>query len=103
MPGNDIQLCGTVGILPGETAPSYNIQFFIPHEARVRLAVFNSKAALVRVLYDAVEPATLQGYFRIPPIPWNFTDNDGRRVPAGDYRVYFETEQFLSASDVVVE
>ena len=99
---NEIVLCGSIGLLPGETEASYNIQFFIPHEAAIRIAVFDSRAALVKVLFNALEPATLQGYFRTPPIPWNFTDANGKRVPAGDYRVYFESEQFLSTSDVAV-
>jgi len=101
-PSNDIQICGSIGVLAGQTEPSYNIQFFIPHEAAVRIAVFDSRAALVKVLFFALEPATLQGYFRTPPIPWDFRDKNGKRVPAGDYRVYFESEQFLSTSDVAV-
>ena len=102
-PANDIQICGSIGILPGNTEASYNIQFFIPHEAPVRIAVFDSRAALVKVLFFALEPATLQGYFRIPPIPWDFRDKNGKRVPSGHYRVYFESEQFLSTSDVEVK
>jgi len=102
-PGSDIQICGSIGVLAGNTEPSYNIQFFIPHEAVVRIAVFDSRAALVRVLFFELEPATLQGYFRTPPISWNFTDKNGKRVAAGDYRVYFESEQFLSTSDVAVQ
>jgi hypothetical protein len=101
-PSNDIQICGSIGVLAGQTEASYNIQFFIPHEAVVRIAVFDSRAALVKVLFFALEPATLQGYFRTPPIPWDFTDKNGKHVPAGDYRVYFQSEQFLSTSDVAV-
>ena len=101
--GNEIQLCASKGILAGESEASFNIQFSLPHEAHVRIAVFDSRAALVRVLLDGDEPATLPGYFRTPPVSWNFRDKDGRRVAAGDYRVYFETEQFLSTSDVEVE
>jgi hypothetical protein len=103
VPGTDIKICASTGILPGQTEASFNIQFALPHDAHVRIAVFNSRAQLVRVLLDSDEPATLPGYFRTPPVPWNFTDKDGRRVGAGDYRVYFESEQFLSTSDVEVE
>ncbi|TMQ65616.1 MAG: hypothetical protein E6K79_04615 [Candidatus Eisenbacteria bacterium] len=98
----EILICGSMGVLPGHTEASYNIQFFLPNEAPVRIAVFDSRAALVKVLFFALEPATLPGYFRTPPIPWDFTDKNGKRVPAGDYRVYFESEQFLSTSDVAV-
>ena len=103
VPGNEIQICASTGILAGQSTASYNIQFSLPHEAHVRIAVFNSNAALVRVLLDATEPATLPGFFRTPPISWNFTDANGTRVGAGDYRVYFETEQFISTSDLEVQ
>jgi hypothetical protein len=104
VPGSDIKICATTGILPGETEASFNIQFSMPHEAHVRIAVFNSRAELVRVLLDSHEPATFPGYFRQPPVPWNYTDQNGQRVGAGDYRVYFEeSEGFVSTSDVEVE
>ncbi|HEY6221327.1 MAG TPA: hypothetical protein VIX13_02215 [Candidatus Eisenbacteria bacterium] len=90
-------------MLPGQAEASYNIQFFLPNEAEVRIVVYDSKAALVKVLFNALEPATLPGYFRTPPIPWDFTDRNGKRVPAGDYRVYFQSGQFLSTSDVAVQ
>jgi hypothetical protein len=103
VPGNEVQICASTGILPGETSASYNIQFALPHEAHVRIAVFSSTAALVKVLLDGDEPATLPGYFRTPPVFWDYTDASGSRVGGGDYRVYFETEQFLSTSDLEVE
>lgn len=103
MAGDEIQICATIGILPSQTQASYNIQFALPNAAHVRLAVFDSKAALVKLLLDADEPATLPGFFRIPPVPWNFTDAAGQRVPDGDYRVYFESGSFTSTSDVEVE
>ena len=103
VPGDDIKICASTGILPGQAEASFNIQFSLPREAHVRIAVFTSRAALVRVLLDDDEPATLPGYFRTPPVAWSYTDKDGKRVPAGDYRVYFETEQFLSTSDVEVK
>jgi hypothetical protein len=57
----------------------------------------------VKVLFDAEEPATLAGQLRSPPIIWDFTDAEGKRVPDGDYRLYFESGDFLSTSDVTVE
>ena len=101
--GNEVKICASTGILPGATVASYNIQFALPHPAHVRIAIFDSKAALVRVLLDGDEPATLPGYFRTPPVPWDYTDESGKLVGAGDYRAYFETEQFLSTSDLEVE
>lgn len=103
VPGNELQICAATGILPGKTEASYNIQFSLPHEAHVRIAVFNSGAALIRILLDDEEPATLPGQFRTPPVSWDFTDKNGKRVGAGDYRLYFESEQFLSTSDVTVQ
>lgn len=57
----------------------------------------------MKVLLNDDEPATLPGEFRQPPIVWDFTDEAGARVPDGDYRVYFQSDTFLSTSDVVVQ
>ena len=102
-PGNEISLCASTGLMPNASAPSYNIQFSIPSPAHVRIAAFDQNAALVRVVFDADEPATIGGAFRSPPVSWNFDDASGRPVPPGDYRLYFQTGQFVSTSDVVVE
>ena len=69
----------------------------------MRIVVFNAHAALVKALFDADEPATLPGQLRAPPIIWDFTDDEGNRVPDGDYRLYFESGDFLSTSDVTIE
>jgi hypothetical protein len=69
----------------------------------VTIGVFDAHAKLLKVLLDDDEPATLPGQFRQPPIVWDFTDDSGHRVPDGDYRVYFQSGEFLSTSDVVVE
>lgn len=101
--GNTVAICATRGLLPGATRPSYNISFFIPSPQHVRIAVFDEHATLVKVIFDADEPATLSGSFRIPPVPWDFTDAAGHPVPAGPYRLYFQAGDFLSTSDVTVE
>lgn len=100
---NEVIICADLGTLPGDTGQSYVINFFLPAPEHVRLAVFNEKAELVRVLFDGDEPATLSGTFRSPPIPWDFTDASGRRVPEGDYRLYFQAGEFVSTSDLTVE
>lgn len=97
-----IQICAGTGLLPGGTQQTYNISFSLPNDAHVLIAVFDRHAALVKVLHDADEPATLPGFFRQPPIPWDFTDAGGARVPQGDYRLYFKSGSFQSTSDVVV-
>jgi hypothetical protein len=89
--------------MPGANAPSYNIQFSLPSPAHVRIVAFDEHATLVRVVFDQDEPATLMGEFRLPPVVWNFDDASGRRVPPGDYRLYFLSGDFLSTSDVEVE
>jgi hypothetical protein len=101
--GNAIMLCASTGLIAGASAPSYNIEFALPSPSHVRIAVFDERAALVKVIFDQDEPATLDGSFRLPPISWDFTDAAGRHVPAGTYRLYFQAEQFLSTSDVVVD
>jgi hypothetical protein len=101
--GNEVVICAVTGLLPGASAPSYIIQFALPSPGHVRIAVFNDHAELVKVVFDQDEPATLQGSWRVPPVSWDFTDASGHRVPAGDYRLYFQTGQFTSTSDVAVE
>ena len=85
--GDDITLCATTSLLPGQAAPTYNIRFNTPNADRIKIAVFDSHATLVKVLFDADEPATLPDEFRSPPVIWDFTDANGTRVPDGDYRV----------------
>lgn len=103
MTGTEVIVCATTAILPGATQATYNIEFSLPHDAHVRIAVFNAKAARVKLLLDSDETATLPGFFRQPPVPWDFTDESGQRVPAGNYRVYFESETFVSTADLEVE
>jgi hypothetical protein len=95
-----VQICASNGLLPGATKISYNISFTLPNEAHVHIAVFDRHAALVKVLFDGDEPATLPGFFRTPPIPWDYTDAKGAPVPAGAYRLYFKSGTFQSSSDV---
>lgn len=99
--GDHIAVCATKGLLPDGVTEGYSIQFALPAPVHVRIAVFDSRAALVKVLFDADEPATVQGYFRTPPIEWDFTDANGVLVKPGQYRLYFKAEQYLSTSDVV--
>lgn len=99
---DDIEICASMGLLPGASEQTYNISFSLPNDAHVRIAVFDSHAALVKVLLDADEPATLPGFFRQPPISWDFTDANGVRVPPGDYRLYFKSGSTQSTSDVEV-
>lgn len=100
---DEITICATTSVLPGQSTASYNIRFNTPNQDRIKIAVFDSHAALVKVLFDAEEPATLPDEFRSPPIVWDFTGPDGVRVPDGDYRLYFSATDFLSTSDVTVE
>ncbi|HEU4725595.1 MAG TPA: hypothetical protein VFU59_09920 [Candidatus Eisenbacteria bacterium] len=99
---DEIEICASIGLLPGATESSYNISFSLPNDAHVRLAVFDSHAALVKLLHDADEPATLPGFFRQPPIAWDFKDANGVRVPPGDYRIYFKSGDTQSTSDLEV-
>jgi 5-hydroxyisourate hydrolase-like protein (transthyretin family) len=98
--GNEILICASVGLLPGSTAPSYNINFWLPASTHVLISVFDSQAAFVKTLLDDDEPSNLPGQFRVPPVTWNYTDSDGKRVASGDYRIYFKAGDYLSTSDV---
>ncbi len=97
-----VQICASLGLLPGATNTTYNISFSLPNDTQVVIAVFDSHADLVKVLHNADEPATLPGFFRQPPISWDFTDENGVRVPTGDYRLYFKTGGLQSTSDLEV-
>lgn len=97
-----IQICAANGLLPGASQQTYNISFSLPNDASVLIAVFDSRAALVKVLLNASETATLPGFFRQPPIAWDFTDANGVRVPSGAYRLYFKSGPFQSTSDLEV-
>ncbi len=99
--GTNIAICASDWVLPGAPTSSYNIQFAIPSAERVRIAVFDENAALVKLLFDADEPPTFPGTFRSPPISWSYTDASGVRVRSGDYRIYFQAGDFVSTSDVV--
>jgi hypothetical protein len=100
--GNSIAICANTAVLPGATSASYNIQFALPSAEHVRIAVFDENAALVKVLFDADEPPTFPGSFRVPPISWDYTDAHGVHVPPGDYRLYFQAGDFVSTSDLEV-
>ena len=99
--GNDIQVCAAMFNQPGTSIPSfYSISFFLPAPNDVFIAVFVAHGALVKVLLNDAEPATI-GPFRQPPVEWDLTDVQGHRVPGGDYRIYMRVgENFLSSSDV---
>lgn len=99
---NTIVICASKGLLIDGVTEGYTINFALPSPSHVRIAVFDDRAALVKVLFDADEPATLQGTFRNPPVIWNFTDASGAKVKDGAYRLYFKAGDYLSTSDVVV-
>ena len=97
--GNEVLVCAALNIPNTSTkATSYSISIYVPSSLHVRLSVFDSHAALVRVLVDRdVDFAGL-----MPEVIWNFTDAQGRRVPKGDYRCYLSAGEYLSFSDVEV-
>ena len=101
--GSEIQICAGLVNQPGTTIPaSYSISFFLPSPQDVRIAVYDSHGALVRVLLNDEEPATI-GQFRTPPIDWDLKNAAGTRVPAGDYRVYMKAgDSYLSSSDLAL-
>jgi len=101
--GNLVQVCAAIINVPGTNVPaSYSISFFLPTPVQVRIEVFDAHGALVKVLLDDSEPATV-GPFRTPPVEWDLTNAQGAHVPHGDYRVYMRAgESFLSSSDLAL-
>jgi len=101
--GDHVQVCASLVNAPGTTtAVSYSISFYLPRNLHVRLAAFDAHGALVKVLLDDDEAATI-GQYRTPPIIWDFTDARGVQVPRGNYRCYIAAgPDFISSSDVAV-
>jgi hypothetical protein len=102
--GPDVQVCAGFTYLSGGldlTPQSYVISYYVASDEYVRIAVFDSRGARVRILLDQEEPAVdpLQNW---PTVTWDFTDGAGRRLPPGEYRVYFRAGSFVSSSDVEV-
>jgi hypothetical protein len=100
--GNDIQVCAAVVNQPGTNTPiGYSISFYLPSPSDVLIAAYDSRGALVRVLLNSSEPATI-GQFRTPPVEWDLKDSQGVRVEGGHYRVYMRAGEFLSSSDLTL-
>jgi hypothetical protein len=101
--GNVVLVCAGLVNQPGTTTPvSYSISFYLPSPMEVRIAVYDAHGTLVKVLLASSEPATV-GQFRQPPVDWDLTDANGRRVPGGDYRVYMRAgDGFFSSSDLAI-
>jgi len=100
--GNEVIVCAGFTNAPGTSIPiAYSISFFLPLPEEVRIVVFDAHGALVKVLLNQEEPATV-GPFRQPPVDWDLTDQSGNHVPGGDYRVYMRAGTFLSSSDVTI-
>lgn len=100
--GNQVQVCAAFVNQSGTNTPvGYSISFYLPRPLDVLIAVYDSHGALVRVLLNDSEPATI-GAFRTPPVDWDLTDARGNRVKGGDYRVYLRAGDFLSSSDVTL-
>jgi hypothetical protein len=101
---SDAQVCAGYTYPPGgiDLRPqSYVISFYLPNAQHVRLTVFNAQGALVKTLLDRDEPGLSPGQ-SWPTVVWGFTDGAGRRVPPGDYRIYFRAGDLVSSSDVGV-
>ena len=101
-PGNEVLVCAGFANQLGTNIPIYSISFYLPRTLDVRIAVYDSHGAMVRLLLNDEEPATI-GQFRTPPVEWDLKNSAGTRVPAGDYRVYMKAgDSFLSSSDLAI-
>lgn len=81
---------------PNPFNPSTTIQFTVREEGRVRIEVFDSRGASVRVLADAVYPPGEK------TIDWDGTDQNGRRVASGVYFCRMRTDRFQQARKMVL-
>ena len=73
-----------VGASPNPFNPQVKIDYDLAAPARARLAVFDMRGALVRMLTDADLAAGRQS------VTWNGCDDDGRALPSGAYFARFE-------------
>ncbi|HET9951223.1 MAG TPA: FlgD immunoglobulin-like domain containing protein [Candidatus Eisenbacteria bacterium] len=75
-----------LGAAPNPFNPRTTIRFELPRAARARLAIFDVRGGLVRVLVDGPQPA---GHHEIA---WDGLDGLGRAVATGTYFYRLETE-----------
>ena len=82
---------------PNPVAPGTSIRFTLAHDEHVRLAVYDVAGRRVRTLLDQSMPAGGELV-----IPWDATDDAGRRVAPGIYLCRIETPSFVGSQKLAV-
>ncbi|UCF05783.1 MAG: T9SS type A sorting domain-containing protein [bacterium] len=81
---------------PNPFNPSTTIRFDLPKKARVKLAVYNVKGELVRLLLDEEVDAGRN------EVVWNGNNNRNRRVGSGIYFYKLETGNFTQSKKIIL-
>jgi hypothetical protein len=82
---------------PNPARTNTTISFSLPTATSdVKLHVYDITGRVIKTMEYGTQPAGVVN------IPWNLTDNDGQRIPAGVYLYRLETPNFSSAKRMVV-
>ena len=81
---------------PSPFAESTTIEFELPHDAHVELAVYDISGRRVDVALSGPQTAGRHA------VRWNGTDSDGRRVSSGVYFAVIESEERREARRLVI-
>jgi hypothetical protein len=76
-----------LGNFPNPFNPSTSIAFDLPHDMRVRLAVYDMRGGLMRSLVDEVQPAGRR------EVLWDGRDASGHTAASGVYIYWLRTEE----------
>ncbi|UCF79621.1 MAG: hypothetical protein JSW03_05105 [Candidatus Eiseniibacteriota bacterium] len=91
-PGGDIYICTG----PNPTSGPFCVEYTLRAEADVAMSVYSQKGEKINSLVRENQlPLT---YSRT----WDLTDEDGRQVPNGTYRVFFKAGDYVTHGDVIV-
>jgi hypothetical protein len=91
-PGGDITVCTG----PNPTSGPFCIEYVLREEADVALSVYSQKGEKIKTLVRARQTALTRS------VNWDLTDDDGRGVVDGTYRVFFKAGEYVTHGDVIV-
>jgi hypothetical protein len=91
-PGGDVFICTG----PNPTSGPICIEYVLQSETDVAMSVYSQKGEKLRTLVRARQPA-LTHY-----TSWDLTDDSGREVPNGTFRVFFKADDYVTHGDIIV-
>ncbi len=91
-PGGSVFICTG----PNPTSGPFCIEYTIQSEEDVAMSVYSQKGEKLRTLVRARQSALTHS------ASWDLTDDSGREVPNGTYRVFFKAGDYVTHGDVIV-